>query len=173
MDKLKETWNRIVGVLEPAGDWVALLPIRLLMAYEFGSAGFKKLNASNTLYGDVPKWFASSVENFPFPISAFSPSFNWFMVTWVEVLGGIALFIGLFTRFWAFSLIVVTIVAIFGVHWPDDWSSLGELWQGYAITNKGFGNYRVPLLFLVMLFPLVFRGAGKVSVDHVLKKYLG
>lgn len=173
MDKLKDIWNRIVGVLEPAGGWVALLPLRLLMAYEFGSAGFRKLGASDAFYGDVPKWFASSVENFPFPISAFSASFNWFMVTWVEVLGGIALFIGLFTRFWAFSLIVVTIVAIFGVHWPDDWSSLSELWKGYAITDKGFGNYRVPLLFLVMLFPLVFNGAGKLSVDHVIKKYLG
>ncbi len=173
MNKLNDIWNRIVGVLEPAGNWVALLPIRLLMAYEFGSAGFKKLNASETFYGDVPSWFANSAEKFPFPISAFSPSFNWFMVTWVEVLGGIALFIGLFTRFWAFSLVVVTIVAIFGVHWPEEWSSLSELWQGYAVTNKGFGNYRIPLLFLVMLLPLVFIGPGKLSVDHVLKKYLG
>jgi len=92
------------------------------------------------------------------------------MVTWVEILGGFALLFGLFTRFWAFSLLVVTLVAIFGVHWPDDWNSLAELWKGYAITNKGFGNYRVPLLFVTMLLPLIFLGPGKISIDRFLAK---
>ena len=170
MDKLHQYWKRVVNVLEPAGDWVALLPIRLLMAYEFGSAGLRKLNASETIWGDVPNWFANSLENFPFPISLFSASFNWFMVTWLEILGGFALIIGLFTRFWAFSLIIVTWVAILGVHWPDDYSSLAELWKGYSVTDNGFGNFRIPLLFLVMLLPLVLRGPGKLSVDHLLAK---
>lgn len=170
MRKLHTYWQRVVNVLEPAGNWVALLPIRLLMAYEFGSAGLKKFNASDTLWGDVPGWFANSLENFPFPINLFPASFNWFMVTWVEILGGFALLLGLFTRFWAFSLVIVTWVAILGVHWPDDYSSLTELWKGYAVTNNGFGNYRIPLLFLAMLLPLVFTGAGKLSLDHVLAK---
>lgn len=170
MDRIHMFWKRVVNVLEPAGDWVALLPIRLLMAYEFGSAGLRKFNASDTLWGDVPNWFANSIENFPFPISLFSPSFNWFMVTWIEILGAFGLVLGLFTRFWAFSLIIVTWVAILGVHWPDDYSSLSELWKGYAVSNDGFGNYRIPLLFIAMLFPLVFKGAGKLSVDHVLAK---
>ena len=170
MHKLHIYWQRVVNVLQPAGDWVALLPIRLLMAYEFGKAGLNKFNASDTLWGDVPNWFANSLEGFPFPINLFPASFNWFMVTWVEILGGFALALGLFTRFWAFSLIIVTWVAIVGVHWPDEYSSLAELWQGYAVTNKGFGNYRIPLLFLAMLIPLLFTGAGKASLDHVLAK---
>ena len=170
MSKLKNLWNSIVDILEPAGDWVALLPIRLLMGYEFGKAGLMKFNASETLWGDVPNWFVKSLENFPFPVSMFPASFNWFMVTWVEILGGFALVLGLFTRFWAFGLVVVTWVAILGVHWPDDYSSLAELWKGYSVSDNGFGNFRIPLLFLVMLFPLVFRGAGKLSVDHVLAK---
>ena len=171
MNKIHDFWSRrVVAVLKPAGDWIALLPIRLLMAYEFGSAGLRKFNASDALWGDVPGWFVNSLEKFPFPISLFSASFNWFMVTWVEILGGFALAIGLFTRFWAFSLVVVTWVAILGVHWPESWSSLAELWKGYAISNDGFGNYRLPLLFLTMLIPLVFAGAGKLSVDHWLSK---
>ncbi len=170
MRKLHMYWQRVVDVLQPAGDWVALLPIRLLMAYEFGKAGLNKFNASDTLWGDVPNWFANSIEGFPFPINLFPASFNWFMVTWVEILGGFALALGLFTRFWAFSLIIVTWVAIVGVHWPDEYSSLAELWQGYAVTNKGFGNYRIPLLFLAMLIPLLFTGAGKASLDHVLAR---
>ena len=76
--------------------------------------------------------------------------------------------LGLFTRFWAISLVILSIVAIGGVHWPEDYSSLSELWKGYSVTNKGFGNYRIPLLFIAMLIPLVFKGAGKLSLDHVL-----
>jgi putative oxidoreductase len=90
------------------------------------------------------------------------------MATWAEILGAACLVFGLFTRFWAFSLIVVTIVAISGVHWPAEWDSLAELWKGYAISDKGFGNFRIPLLFIVMLIPLVFKGAGKLSLDHIL-----
>ena len=164
MQAIIQLKNRVVDVLEPAGDWVALLPIRLLMAYEFGRAGFMKLNGNN--------WFANVQDNFPFPFNIVPVEISWFMATWAEILGGLCLVIGLFTRFWAFSLIVVTIVAIAGVHWPDDWNSLAELWKGYTVSDKGFGNYRIPLLFLAMLIPLVFRGGGKLSLDYVLDKKL-
>ena len=89
-----------------------------------------------------------------------------------RVVGAACLVFGLFTRFWAFSLIIVTIVAIAGVHWPDDWNSLAELWKGYAVTDKGFGNYRIPLLFLAMLFPLLFIGGGKLSLDYLIARKL-
>ena len=78
--------------------------------------------------------------------------------------------LGLKTRFFSASLIVLTIVAIATVHWPESWNTLGELWQGYAITNKGFGNYKLPLLLLIMLLPLFFNGAGRLSVDDWLNK---
>lgn len=162
MKKIVDLKNSIVGFLNPAGDWVALLPIRLLMGYEFAKAGFMKLNGSN--------WFGRVQDNFPFPFDVIPVEISWFMATWAEIIGGFALIIGLFTRFWAFSLIVVSVVAIAGVHWPDDWNSLAELWKGYAVSNKGFGNYRIPLLFVAMLFALVFQGAGRLSADHVLAK---
>jgi putative oxidoreductase len=165
MDMLVKLKNRIVGMLDPTGDWVALLPIRLLMAYEFGKAGMMKFNGNN--------WFANYQDNFLFPFNYVPVEVSWFMATWAEILGGLCLFFGLFTRFWAFSLIIVSIVAISGVHWPDDWSSFTELWKGYAITNKGFGNYRVPLLFIAMLVPLVFQGPGKLSIDKLLAKKFG
>lgn len=162
MDRIHMFWKRVVNVLEPAGDWVALLPIRLLMAWEFGQAGFMKLNGNN--------WFANVQDNFPFPFNVLPVELSWFLATWAEILGGFCLVLGLFTRFWAFSLVILTIVAIAGVHWPDDYSSFAELWQGYAVTDKGFGNYRIPLLFIAMLIPLVFSGAGKLSIDHVLAR---
>jgi putative oxidoreductase len=159
MDSLIKLKTQVVGMLDSAGDWVALLPIRLLMAYEFGRAGMMKLNGNN--------WFANVQDNFPFPFNVVPVEISWFMATWMEILGAAGLVLGLFTRFWALGLIVVTIVAISGVHWPDEWSSLAELWKGYAVSDKGFGNFRIPLLFLIMLLPLVFQGAGKLSLDNV------
>ncbi|MEM1175005.1 MAG: DoxX family protein [Pseudomonadota bacterium] len=172
MTKFIDLWDRVVSVLNSAGDWAGLLIIRLLMAYEFANAGFRKLDSSDTLWGDVPGWFVRNMANAPFPFAQLPAEFNWFLVTWAEILGGLALVIGLFTRFWAFSLVIVTIVAIFSTHWPADWSSLSELWEGYRITAKdGSGNFRVPLLFLAMLIPLVLIGPGKLSVDKLLSDY--
>lgn len=162
MNSIIRLKDQVVDVLDPVGDWVALLPIRLLMAYEFGRAGTMKLGGNN--------WFANVQDNFPFPFNVIPVEISWFMATWAEILGAACLVFGLFTRFWAFSLIIVTIVAIAGVHMPNDWNSLAELWKGYAVTNKGFGNFRIPLLFLVMLLPLVFKGAGKLSLDHLLAR---
>ena len=162
MDKLHQFWKRVVNVLDPAGDWVALIPIRLLLAWEFGKAGMMKFNGNN--------WFANVQDNFPFPFNIVPVEVSWFLATWAEILGAAGLVVGLFTRFWAFSLVILTIVAIAGVHWPDDYASLAELWKGYSVSDNGFGNYRIPLLFLAMLMPLVFKGAGKLSLDHILSK---
>lgn len=172
MNSIIKFSDQVRKVLDSAGDWAGLLVVRLLMAYEFGSAGLMKLGASDALWGDVPNWFVGSQANAPFPFDVLPIELNWFLVTWAEILGGFALFIGLFTRFWAFSLIIVTIVAIFSVHWPSDWSSLAELWKGYAISNKGFGNYRLPLLFLAMLLALVMVGPGRLSADHLLNRLI-
>ena len=162
MESLIRLRKQLVDLLDASGDWVALLPIRLLLAYEFGRAGIMKLNGNN--------WFANVQDNFPFPFNVVPVEISWFIATWTEILGAACLVFGLFTRFWAFSLMVLTFVAILGVHWPDDWNSLAELWKGYAVSDKGFGNYRIPLLFLIMLVPLLFRGAGTLSLDYVLAR---
>jgi len=68
--------------------------------------------------------------------------------------------------------LVLSIVATAAVHWPDSWTTLGELWKGYAITDRGAGNFKLPLLFALMLFALVLNGAGKLSLDHLLGRKL-
>ncbi len=162
MEALIKLKNRVINALDSTGEWSAMLPIRLLMAYEFGRAGMMKLTGNN--------WFANVQDNFPFPFNVIPVEISWFLATWAELLGAAGLVLGLFTRFWALSLIILTIVAIAGVHWPDDWNSLAELWKGYSVSDKGFGNFRIPLLFLAMLVPLLFNGAGRFSLDHMLAK---
>lgn len=149
-----------IAPLNTVGNWIAPLGLRVILAWEFFESGREKLLGEN--------WFAQLGDRFPLPFSLLGPGLNWSLATWFELAGGLALLLGLGTRFAAFSLWVLTIVATYAVHWPGDWSSLGELWQGYAITNKGFGNYKLPLLYLIMLLPLMLNGAGRFSLDHLI-----
>ncbi len=156
----KGFYNWTVGVLEHFNTWLPQLFLRLILAWEFGEAGFEKLHGEN--------WFANIT--FPFPFNLVSPEFSWHLSTFFEIIGAFALVLGLATRFFSVSLIVLTVVAIAAVHWPDSWSTLAELWKGYAITDKGYGNYKLPLLYLIMLLPLLFGGAGKISLDHLINR---
>ena len=169
MATLTEYYDRLTDRLRAAGDWVAPLGLRLLLAYEFWGAGMNKLSADG-----VPGWFAN--RDFPAPFGLFSPEMNWFLVTWGEILAALALIFGLFTRFFAFTLVVITTIAIVSTHWPESWSSLGQLWEGYSVSRvveegEFRGNFRIPMLFLAMLLPLVFWGGGKLSLDHLLVKF--
>ncbi len=149
--------------LNAIGTWLPQLTLRLILAWEFGEAGFEKLHGSN--------WFADI--SFPFPFNLLPADFSWGLATYFEIIGAFALALGIATRFFSLSLIILTIVAILAVHWPSEWHSLSELLTGYRITDKsgdGFGNYKLPLLFLVMLLPLLFSGAGKASVDYWLRR---
>lgn len=159
--KLCKLYSQAIAILEAIGTWFPQLILRLILAWEFGEAGYQKYIGEN--------WFANIT--FPFPFNLVSPEFSWGISTFFEIVGAIALVLGLATRFFSASLIVLTIVAIAAVHWPDSWNTLGELWKGYAISDKGFGNYKLPLLLLIMLLPLFFNGAGKLSLDHLISKF--
>lgn len=169
MKTLIDAWGRLASGCHSAGQWTALLMIRLLLAWEFASAGFRKLGASDALWGDVPRWFAANMANAPFPFPLLPAELNWFLVTWAEILGGLALAIGLMTRFFSCALLIVTCVAIVSTHLPEEWQSLAELWNGYRVSAvDGSGNFRIPLLFFAMLLPLLLTGPGKLSADHVI-----
>ncbi len=155
--------HKIFQFLDRAAPWVALLLLRILIGWEFLEAGIEKYNGEN--------WFHQIHDQFPFPFNVIPASVSWTMATYFELIGGLALILGLGTRFFAFSLIILTVVATAAVHWPTDWHTLAELVKGYAITDKGFGNFKLPLIFLTMLIPLVFMGGGKLSLDSLLNRF--
>jgi putative oxidoreductase len=88
---------------------------------------------------------------------------------WAELIAPLLLLLGLGTRLASMVLIVLTVVAIAAVHWPAGWSSYAELAQGYSISDKGYGNYKLPLIYLVALLPLLLSGAGRLSLDAALR----
>ena len=162
MNKLLDLWTALTERLEGLGEWLAPLGLRLVLAWEFWEAGREKFSGSN--------WFMDIQGNFPFPFNVVPTQLSWTLATWAELLGALALLFGAGTRIAAFSLFVLTIVATAAVHWPDDWMMFSDLLQGYAITDKGHGNYKLPLLYLVMLVPLILRGPGRLSVDALLTR---
>lgn len=160
-------YDNLTARLREAGDYTWPLLLRLILAWEFGEAGLAKLRGENW-FGQIP--WADWQKGFPFPFDTISNDLNWLLATWGELVFSAMLVLGLLTRFTAVSLLVITSVATAAVHWPAEWQGLAGLWQGYVITPDGAGNFKLPLLFGLMLLPLVFYGGGKLSLDHLLLK---
>jgi putative oxidoreductase len=76
-----------------------------------------------------------------------------------EFFGGIALLLGLLVRPAALILSITMLVAIFSAHFVN----------GLFMSNNG---YEFALALLAISVSLMFSGAGKLSVDHILKQRL-
>lgn len=157
-------WEGLAARLRAGGEVLPLLVLRLVMGWEFWESGLEKLHGEN--------WFADIQERFPFPFNVVPSNLSWGIATWFELIGGLMLWLGLGTRFFAFSLLFLTFVATAAVHWPTMLGMWTDLAKGYAITDMGHGNFKLPLLFSVMLLPLIFTGAGKLSLDHLAARLL-
>jgi putative oxidoreductase len=139
------------GGLNRVGEFLPQLGLRLLLAYEFWQSGLEKWNGMN--------WFGEIMDMFPFPFNVIPVEISWQVSTWSELGGAIALVLGLATRFFSFSLIIITLVAWASVHTG----------LGYNVCDNG---WKLPLIYLVMFLPLLFSGPGKLSLDHLIARRL-
>jgi putative oxidoreductase len=145
MYALLPLYHSLISRLSNLGDYLGPFALRLLLAWEFWEAGLGKFNGSN--------WFMDIQGAFPFPFNLVPVDISWFIATWAELVGAIALVIGLGTRFFSFTLIILTLVAWASVHGGN----------GYNVCDNG---YKLPLIYLAMFVPLLLSGAGKLSLDH-------
>lgn len=152
MDKVIDLIDNIFERLNSIGEWLPQLAIRLIIAYEFFEAGLEKFSGEN--------WFTQIHDQFPFPFNLISSDLSWFMATWSELAGSIAIAVGFATRFSAFSLIILDLVAWYSVH----------AGSGYNVCSNGF---KLPLMYLILMLPILFSGPGKASIDNfIARKYL-
>ena len=114
--------------LNSVGLWLADMPLRLFLAWEFFDAGLEKWHGEN--------WFAQIQSNFPLPFNLLPVNLNWQLSMWAELIAPVLILLGLGTRLASLVLIVLTIVATAAVHWPAEWSTLSELAMGYSIVLK-------------------------------------
>jgi len=157
-------WGSLTARLRGIGQLLPPLILRLIMGWEFWESGREKYLGDN--------WFTDIRDKFPFPFNVIPADISWAMATYFELGGAILLIVGLFTRFAAYSLLILTFVATAAAHWPDMIAMWSDLAKGYAITDMGFGNFKLPLLFVVMLLPIIFQGPGKISLDFLLARSL-
>ena len=79
------------------------------------------------------------------------------ILAWVlsitEFVGGVCVFLGFLTRFWAAGLVIDMAVAIFKVHGAN----------GFFASKNGF---ELPLAFGVMALVILLTGSGSLSVDR-------
>ncbi len=110
------TWNeRLLGVVQHF-DGVASILLRLILAPVLIGAGWEKITGDN--------WFAFSLDSFPFPFNVLPADLSWFLASWTEFLGGIALLLGFGTRLIAIPLAVTMFVAAYAVHLDNGWAAI-------------------------------------------------
>lgn len=82
-----------------------------------------------------------------------------YLAAFFEIVGGAALVLGLFTRFFGAALAILLLVAMFAAHWA----------KGFAV---GQGGYEYVMFLGFACFFIAIRGGGAYSVDARIGKEL-
>jgi putative oxidoreductase len=140
----------------------APIPLRLIVGYGFMAHGFAKLMRG-------PDHFTGILQAIGVPQPALMAS----ATIGVEVLGGLAVLLGIRVAWASVPMAIVLLVAMFTVHLPYGFSSI----KLQAITSTGaqFGQpgYECDLLYLACLATLVLGGSGPFALDNVLGRIRG
>jgi len=122
----------------------ALLSIRIATALFFIAHGYAKFFGEMGLDG-----FAGMLTGLGFPMVGLFA----FLVAFAELFGGIAILLGIMTRFWAFWLAVISFVAWWTV-------------KGFNIGAEG----GLDVLALGLTIALIFAGPGVMSLSAKFKR---
>ena len=142
----------------PWDPWV-LVPLRLVIGFGFMAHGWAKLSRG-------PSGFAKLLTQIGAPL----PEATAWVSTFVELLGGMAIFVGAFVQIVSVPLIVMMLVAMFTVHLKYGFSSINTI--GLTQNGPQFGppGYEVNLLYIAGLLSLILGGAGALSIDRLLSR---
>jgi putative oxidoreductase len=137
-------------------SWYAI-PLRLIVGFGFMEHGYAKIARG-------PEKFASVLHALGIP----SPDLLAWATIFVELLGGLAVFLGAFIPLVSIPMAIVLLVAIFTVHVPNGFSSIKLLSVDAAGAHFGPPGYETNLLYLAALVALVLGGSGPLALDRFL-----
>ena len=83
------------------------------------------------------------------------PAWLGYVSSFTELLGGLLILVGFFTRPAAVAVCIDLVVAIWKVHWHNG--------------LMGDHGYEFPLAIATIAFALIFFGGGAIAIDHVLR----
>jgi putative oxidoreductase len=142
----------------PIARW-APVPLRLIVGYGFMEHGFAKLARG-------PDAFPAILHALGVP----APHFMGWLTILVEIVGGLAVFLGALVPLASIPMAAVLLVAIITVHLPYGFSSI----KLQAVTAAGaqFGppGFETDLLYLACLATLVLGGSGPLSIEGLLAR---
>jgi putative oxidoreductase len=127
-----------------------LLAIRLYWGWQYSQAGWGKV----TNIPHVTEYFTS--------LGVPAPALNAYFISWLEVVGGILLALGLFSRLIALPLTIDMIVAFI----VGDREALGSV---FSDPDKFYAA--APYTFLFASILILFFGPGKLSLDTLIVWY--
>ena len=136
-------------------DWYAI-PLRLIVGYGFMEHGYAKLARG-------PQAFADILHALGMP----APTVLAWATILVELIGGLAVLVGLQIPLASIPMAVVLLVAIFTVHLPYGFSSIKLLSVTAAGAHFGQPGYETDLLYLAGLAALVVGGSGPLALDRL------
>lgn len=138
--------------------WAPLF-LRLIIGYGSMAHGWAKL--SRGLAG-FEKLLTQIGVPFPHIVS--------WVVSFTELLGGLAILVGAFVSIAAIPLILTMLVAMFTVQINYGFSSVKTI--GLTVHGPVFGppGYEINLLYIAGLISLILTGAGAFSVDSLINK---
>ena len=112
--------NRLRGWLDSTQivDFLGPLGLRLYLVPVFWVAGTNKLDGME----NVINWFGNPDWGLGLPF----PTLLAWLAVGAEVLGAVALLLGLATRWFAVPLMVTMLVAAFKVHWKNGWQAIAD-----------------------------------------------
>jgi putative oxidoreductase len=139
-------------------DW-ASIPLRLIVGLGFIEHGYAKLAKG-------PCAFTAILHALGVPF----PHFISLLTISTEIVGGVAVLLGVVIPLVSIPMAALLLVAMFTVHLPYGFSSIKLLAVGASGPEFGPPGYECDLLYLACMSALVLLGAGPLSVQTLLQR---
>ena len=147
--------------MKPLKSYYQLAPVflRLVIGIGFTLHGWAKLKRGTD--GLVK---LLTILDIPFP------QLNAMLLPYLEFFGGLALIVGIKTRWISIPHILTMVIAMFTIHLPYGFSAVNTI--GLTATGPKLAppGYEINLLYIAGLASLMLTGAGSYSLDHLLSK---